>query len=114
MNETLQKELDKLCAQLAATHNTTEKFINLCIQVNLIITKLGVVATFARSTHIDVKESVDTIGREMSNIVLVGAALAGFKQDETDTIMRIYQDVNVRVHPLVTAYYQQAPSGQRN
>lgn len=112
MNPTLKTELDKLCTELAAKHSTTEKFINLLIQVNLITTKLGIIATFAKSTHINVKESVNMLSTEMSNISLIGASLAGFREDDTAKIMEIYQSVHARMQPLLTAYYQPAASKQ--
>lgn len=108
MNPTLQKELDKLCSSLAAKHSTTEKLVNLIIQVKLITSKLGIIATFAKSNTISVQESINNLTHDVTNLTLVGAALAGFQPNQTDKVMALYTDVHNAVEPLLSVYYKEA------
>lgn len=102
----MQAELDKICKELAAKHNTSEKLVNLFIQTNLIIAKLGVIAVFATSKHIDVKESIGTLNTEVTNLAIVGGALANI--EDAALLMSLYSDVNARITPLLTTYYTPA------
>lgn len=106
MNPTLQAKLDEVCKKVAAKHSTSEKLINLIIQVQLIVTKLGVVAMFTTSKHINVKESLGTLNTEVTNIASIGASLAGL--EDAEKLMAIYSEVDSYVRPLITTYYTEA------
>lgn len=103
MNETLKTELDKVCAAVAAKHSTTDKLVALMIQVQLVVTKLGVIATFAHSKHINVQESIGTLNTEVTNLTIIAGAMAGL--EDAGKLMEIYADVNNRVQPLLSTYY---------
>lgn len=108
MNQSLKEALDKKCKLIAAKHGTSEVFVNICIQVALINTKLGVIGTFAQSKHINVQESVNVLAGDTGNIVLVAAALAGIPEDKGEMIMKLYQEVAQEVTQLSTMMYTQA------
>lgn len=112
MNQTLQEELDKLTNKVALSYSTSEKLVNICIQVSLLVTKLGVFATFASSKHINVQESVQLMSAEVGNIVIVAGALAGM--EDAEKLMKMYQEIAVEVNKLSTALYTQAPSNAKN
>lgn len=106
MNPTLQAELDKLTVKLAGQYSTSEKLVNICIQVALLVTKLGVFGTFATSKHINVAESVQLMSVEVGNIVLVAGALAGM--EDAEKLMKLYQEVAAEVARLSQNLYTQA------
>lgn len=108
MNQTLKEELDKLTTKLAAKHSCSEKFINICIQVQLVVAKIGVIKMFSRSTTIDLEESATLINGDISNVVIIAASLAGI--EDTAKVMAIYSEINAAVNPLVMATYQAMPS----
>lgn len=112
MNQTLKEELDKLTTRLATKHACSEKFINICIQVQLVVAKIGIIKTFSKSNAIDLEESVRIINGDVSNIIIIAASLTGI--EDTAKVMAIYSEVNAAVNPLVTATYTPMPSTARN
>lgn len=106
MNPLLKENLDKLCLELAQKHAVSEKLVNICIQVNIVVSKLGVIHTFAKSPHINVQQSIELLNDDVSNIVAIAGSLAGI--EDATKLMAVYQETNQRVMPLLQTIYASA------
>lgn len=108
MNQQLKAKLDALCKEQAIKHSTSEKFINLCISVSILVQKLAVINMFSESKTINVSEAISATTQDTSTIILVGAALAGL--EDAMKVQSIYIEVNTLVIPLLQVAYSEAPS----
>lgn len=109
MNPAVKKALDKAVADIATKTSTSEKFVNLCVNMSIICSKLGVISMFAKSDTINVQQAVDSItGDDVTSAILVAAALAGI--EDAQKVKTIYEMVANAVGPILQTAYTETPS----
>jgi hypothetical protein len=112
MNPELKKSLDKICKETAVKHAVSEKLVNIFIQIQVVKTKVEVIAQFATSRHADIPDACKKLMDDVVNIAIIAGSLAGI--DEVEKLMELYQDVERKVMPVFQINYMQGPSSTQN
>lgn len=111
MNPQLKEALDKICKEIAVKYSTSEKLVNIFIQIQIAKAKIQTISTFATSKHIDIPDACQKLLGDVVNIAIVAGALAGI--EDTKKLMDIYSDTDAKVQPTLQINYMQGPTERK-